>query len=525
MTQASITALIGSKLVNPIEFNIDYTLDAYAEFSLSVPADEIDIREIRGKDIEIYLDNDFFVSGIIIERPIFNISDKKNKIQIRALDEMGRLSCIRAKSNSHYQDQLIITILNDLLQFAPSFTLDITNYPNALTDVTTIDLTSKETLWAQISEVVKSIPDLHIRYGGMVSNQHVLEIGNFDNLLYSLQEGVNLVSLQLEPDEQRVYKIVESFGGWSTDERITLQNAINDGRALIHPDYVQFPIVYDALTDTFYVENLEVDGCETTKKFELAKTKRENAPTAAERNEAGYALWLKSVRFLKQNQSFESYSGSVLRKEKMLLGERVHVVASVYEHYYNITTGTKEKAKVFEVNNDFKITKIGTKLENVNYIDKESHIDNGHVFIWDFQITNGSDAIKYDHDLEMYERLEKPDDVPTANGLQISPLTPISVTHSGLQASDCGGSGGITNGKIFSFDFDAALSGNIPSWANQVNFIFQTSIPSNILYYIDTYNPSDLVNPIELCVAPSNGDWDTLANSDTIEVTILVYFT
>lgn len=519
MSSDNFYAIVGGRIVELIDGSIDYELDAIDSFEVTAFAENLNYSSVKGSDISVYKNSDILISGIVIDRPQFAYKDdEKYVFKLKCYGELGRLSCYRARTSGHYQDQTIEDIIDNLLfPYSLEWELQLVNYPDYLTDVTTIDLRGKETLFSQISEVVKSVPNLHLRYGGKtLAGKHILEVGRFDELLYSAKQGENLQKLELINNSSKTYSIVESYGGFTDTRRITLEDSLSDARTTAHADYTNYPIVLDVPTGTYYCENLlKPNNCAISKKFELTKPSNNDAPTAAEVTEAGYALWRKTVRFMQQNQERESYKATVFSERKLTLGDRIQVSAKAIETVYNELNFGVEEVPVMETNGDFKITKIGVDLETFLRPNEMEHkIVYGYNYT--IEITDGEEAENFDSEVELYDRTETI--VSAANAYKISKIYEITDTHDGIEAADCNFSGANT-GKTYTFPLPPA-----PAWANFVYFTVSSLSPSNARYVIQYYDATDLVSDILLCVAPNGGTWATLGSGNEISVTVSIYF-
>lgn len=519
MSSDNFYAIIDGKIVELIDGSIDYELDAVDSFDLSVYAEDIEYARIKGAEVSVYKNAELLISGIVQDRPQFQYQDdQKYVFKLKCNGELGRLSCYRSRTSAHYQDETVYNIVTNLLfPYALYWEVELVNYADYTTDKTTIDLRNKETLFSQISEVIKSVPNLHLRYGGKNNaGKHVLQIGRFDSILYSAKQGENLQKLELISNSSKTYRIVESYGGFTDIQRITLADALDDARTTAHADYTNYPIVYDAGSATYYCENLsDDDSCAISKKFELTKTSNTDAPTAAEVAEAGYALWRKTVRFLQQNQKRESYKATVFSDQKLTLGDRIHISAQAVEVVYNEFNMEAIEIPLMETNSDYKITKIGVELETyISPNELESKLNYGYSYT--IEVTSGEEAENFDSEVELYDRTETVSSAP--NALKISKIYEVTDSHDGTEAGDCDFTTPNT-GKLFTFPLPPA-----PAWANNVYFTVSSLIPSTTRYVIEYYSVTDLVNDIELCIAPAGGAWSTLAPTDVVDVTISIYF-
>lgn len=509
-------AYIGGKNVPIVSGSINWTIDEVEDITFQVPAEYIDLRTVRGSSCSIYKNGELIESGFILDRPTVNFGDGEYKVlEMKMYGELGRLSVLAAKSTAHYQDQLVIAIIDDLLTFAPGWIRVNVNFPTSATEVTTVDLRNKETLWGQLVDVVKAVPKLHLRYGGQDGfGNRRLEIGEFGDIRYN---DLTIHEMSFQGQSNTVYGAVHAFGGFSQGRRINLVDALLDPRTIVHPDYTNFPIVLNGTSGQYEVVNQSMaNPFAVTKTFELAKTGNNAPPTAAEVREAGYALWRKSVRFLQSTQDFELFSAKMSYHERPRVGDRIFMAAKVYQNYYNEITLQSDKIELFEVKEPLKITKVSLEFANpgniVNDFGNEVLQD-----VYSIEMTNGEDKDVFDPELELYDRLSKVAEQPNAQALGVIPLQTVSVTHFGADASDCTYSG--NPGKRFEF-----TPVSIPPGATNVFWSIQTITPTSALYSVINAPSLGPTVPLRLCVAPGSGDWTTLAPGDSITIEVIFFY-
>lgn len=485
-----------------VEGSINWALDEVEDISISVPAEYIDLRTVRGLPISIYKDGILLESGFVIDRPALTFVDAENYVvELKVYGELGRLSCIGAKSNAHYQDQLVTAIIDDLLTFAPGWVRINVNFPTSPTEVTTIDLRSKETIFGQLVDVIKAVPGLHLRFGGYNAlGERILHVGEFGDILYN---DINILEMSLDGNSQQVYKTVNAFGGLSQSVRVDLQDALNDPRTAVHPDFVDYPIVIGA-NGQLEVDNLAMaSGCGLTKKFELMKTENSQPPTAAEIREAGFALWRKAVRFLQSAQDYDLYSLTTIYHDRIRVGDRLWAASDVYQSVYNEHTLQEQMVRIFTVNEPLLITKVSLQLgEMGNIVNDYFTTEPSQQDVYQIEVTNGSDTDVFDSEVELYTRLDRVDEQLSADALQLSPLLTVEDTHITSVPADCTATGGPINGKLFTF-----LPPVIPSWATTVNWAIQLLDPSDLRYTIIQQPSITPLLPLELCVRPTTTNW------------------
>lgn len=493
------------------------TLDASSSFNISIPITGVDWRNLQLEDCDLYYNGELYLSGYIDAEPQLQRIDDTQPLEVKleCFGEMGRLMQYRAKANAHYQNQPLTSIINDLLLMTGG-TWAVTNIstmidPGALT---TIDLRSKESLFAQIIEAVKSVPQVHIRYAGMSSSIHELHMGNFNTENYLIVQGDNLISLKRQRNSGRAYRVCESYGERSGSRPVTLQHALANPATLAHPLYAQFPITLDPVTGTYICTNTAITkGNSATKQFGAIKTRNDRPPTVSEAQEAGYALWLKTVRFLQSQTFYETYDTTATFDSPPLVGDRARVIASVQEFVINPITDEGEWETTFSVNDTFRITKVTNNFE-------QSEVEDARGDVYVLELTSNDEAEQFDSEIELYQLLEahdKADIIDAALGFSVMAATPV--THGPAVAADCDyPGGGAVDGKSFTI-----VAPTPPDWATNVSVVYTvTGTPSGAFFgaHVVSY-PVTPGDPLILCIQNTvGGGW-----GPTLTATVNATFT
>lgn len=515
-----VIARIDGQDFEVIDFDIDWALDQANKFSVDVLAKELnDWRDIIYANVEVYDGGTLVTSGYVEKSPKLEMKDGGVlTVSLSCLDEIGRLICDRAKFDAHYQDQQVLSIITDLLSVATDmWVTTLVNMVDPLV-VTTVDLRSKETLFAQIIETIKASPQVHIRYGGrQITGEYILEIGNFGSITSEGIQDHNLLDLKLQFNSEKMYRIVESYGDATINAKINLGDALADPRTVLHPDYAQFPISLDGATGAYIcTNNALTKGCQVRKSFNVIKVKNDTTPTAAEIAEAGYALWLKTVRFMQKSTSYETYSATVMLPEPPEVGDNMFIRSVVREPIYDSMTGkVVAEHETFSVNDDFRITKVGFSTESLvipdaMYFDLTE--ENG---LFSVELTSNDEAEMIDPDVELYSRLEDHrefDDIGAS--LVLYPIQVTTLTYNSTNPADCVGSGPGNTGKLFLHTSPVPPVGatGVVTW-----FVLDPT-------YMDIYNYTPPAAPGQnwsACVQPQAGVWPP---PPTVNYTVTVYW-
>ncbi len=501
---------------------VNWALNQAADFELKIPLQELNsLLQIRMRDIEIYRRGVLFLKGFISDSPEIDLDESGViVVKLNGFSGMGELTRFRAKSESHYQDIVVLDILEDLLTMTNgSWELGDTSTMVDPIIPTTIDLRQKEELFAQIVATIKAVPDVHIRYGGMVDGIHQIDVGNFNQETEVFQQGHNLLTLKRKRVTAPFYSVVEAYGNWAGSETVlSLQNALADARTTMHPDYDRYPITFDAVTNTWILSDTqETEGSEVTQFFSLAKTKNDEPPTAAQIAEAGYALWLKAVRFLKSHVEHEEYSSDVYLDHVPVVGDKARIHSTVVEPVFDPVTREVVHVPIFEVRDSYRITSVDYSFEEGLHIGRAGE-GNEILDMFSADLTSSDEAENIDPVLQLYDKLEDSkqfDNPKQVLGFDIPP--PVTVTHGPLDAVDCIRGGGITpNAKTFT-----VTSPVPPTWVDRVSvtWTFSEDVEMDIVQNPEPNNPGD---DLIFCVQDSGSAWPPAAD---ISVTAQFVFT
>lgn len=490
-------ARIGGQDVDVVAASYNEALDAAPDFNITIEAKAIaNWRNLYLENVALFYRGEKMASGLIIDTPQLQLTDGKNQtIALGCAGELGRLTCYRAKSTAHYQNQLVTAILGDLMNMTSgAFALTNTSTMPDTSIKTTLDLRSKESLFAQIIDVIKATPGVHIRY--VSGSFHEIHIGEFGVETSRLVQGDNLTSLKLQRSQNRAIQVVEAYGDRSGNRQISLADALANPDTLAHSLYSTYPISFDALTGTYIVTNTTVaKGCQVTKQFSEVKTRNDKPPTLAERREAGYALWLKVVRFLQQNAAYESYTADALLPTAPKVGDRAWVQAQVLEQIYNPVTREEKWASTFSVAQAYRIMKVTRHFDFQN-LDDRLHDR------YTLELSSSDDAELIDDDLELYERLERRDqsDDPSSAITFNVPAT-VSLTYGAPTPSDCDyPGGGPSDGKLYTINSPAP-----PLGATSVSASYVLNPLSALANVISL--PAAPGDPLILCVSGTGQVW------------------
>jgi hypothetical protein len=494
-------------------------LDDADTFSFSVLLSDVpDYRDLRYASVGIIYKGEILVTGEIVNHSLKRSSrEQAIEVDFDCVGELNRLDGIKSKSGAHYQNSAVLSILAAILP--GNWAIQQVNMQDSLIETTT-DLRNKQSLMQQLTAIFSGIPNLHFRYGGLDgSGDYILQVGDFNTLVAAYTEGVNVKQITTDYTSHEVLRDIYPYGYLSSDAVITLTDLYSDpltqtlnasiaARMTAHPDYASFPVLPDG--SEFFVRNSAISIQRSTRQqYRLVKTRNNVLPTANEKAQAAYALWLSTVADLKKKTLYQKYNvQDAILASAPSVGDRAFLSGTVHEPVYDVISSRIDYIPIFEVNGDYRIVGFQTKF-------KLGEINGQEGIIFDVTCTDNDNAEEIDPELAMYRRLEQVgdyDDQSTAVVLSAPKLA--SKTHTNTDASDCT-SPSLLAAKIFNVTSPAPPVGSV-SVVTSV-----ATIPSTAVIWSETppTNPGD---PWIGCVsAPAGAAWPPAAG---VNVTVIVSF-
>lgn len=506
---------IDGKDLPVVSASLKWGQNAPAEANIGVLAAMFDWRNARFKDVELWKDGKRVFNGYVFDSPQLSFGDGKAVVAtLGCVDDLGRLTRMRAKSDAHYQNSLITSIIQDLLSSASSaWALSDSSTMLDPLAKTTVDLRSKEHLWAQIIGVMEAVPNLFVRYGGYNPNinTHFLDIGNFNSETSRFIQGANLTSIKLQKSTELPYTTVEAYGGKLSTRKVTLEDALSYPAITSHPDYATYPIQLDPSSGKYVVNDLTPGkiGNQITKSFNLNKTKNDGLPTPVEIAEAGFALWQSTVRFLKKSTLYENYSVSGLLTSPPIVGDRAWLQGSVSEPIYDPVIDDIVWQNTFSVADSYRITKAELNFDKTTFLSDPSTDDLIQVEEYSVEMTDNDYVDDTDDSLNLYSRLEptsNSDDVPAMLGLLNQQFVTVTFANTAPADTGCG----TGTWKKFQFDFV------VPEGAVAIYYNILPIETSNATFVINQV-PNISGTPLILCVQ-KGGIWPGTVGDVTIKV-------
>lgn len=523
--------------------NVSYELNAVGTFDFKVES-----PFLRGHTVDRLIRLRVVIQVDGVERAsgyVHSMSMNKGTYSFRCNSLMDELTKIRSKTNAKYQDQQVIAILLDLLTYAPDWRLgDITTMIDPLVR-TTVDLRGEKRLYAQIIRLIESVPNIYLREGP----GRTLDIGVFNEQAHPRLARIN--TLDVTTSYVDITRQIEPYGGdvsfsvttvvielqeqlkyaedpeinpsaltenmWvdvpverteTTSRTISLEDALDYDPTLA--THTQFPIVLDH--GVYVVRNVRDDSVDNAGEFtevygEIAPATRQD-PTSLELAQAGYALWLKTVKELEdRREHVETWSCESLdAPQNFSVGDRVFIQSSAKRAYRDPLSGTIVEVGLESVSQWFRVPRY-----SVNYNDE------GVTYSYDLSET--LNLVETDPLLALYETSNNGIDPKFSdNALALSQYAILSATVPTGLVSDCFNQddAGFFEGRTMTIPL-----GTTPPGATDITIYgepFSTQRSASLRVVVAPELPAQ---PPIIC-ASVNREWST---ASTLDVFLLVQYT
>lgn len=507
----------------PIKLRVQRQQNATGSYSFTVPVFMPNARKLEDHCRAYILEDGVVVMDGTVGQVSWGMAGDQVVYSISGNGELADLANMRPHSDSHYQNTSVTAILVDLLTSAPGWALGDISTMIDPAKTTTIDLREEEHLFPQIAKVIDSIPGNYYRYGGTDAlGNRLLDIGEFGGqtqhsfaqhdpgLLIrgaAPQWGL-LGEVQIEEDRNEILNEIEPYGGTVEEDDggdyvISLADALAaDPTLAADPD---FPIV-NLGGDIYVVRNTalypNIGGGIRQVWDEHVPDDTSAAPTPAEIQEAGLALYEKTVSELRDKEnSIMSYNATVLGlADRPTVGNLVHVHAHEVVAEFEMGFGTYQIVPGFYIDEDLRVN--GWSLDVGGDKDTLS-----------LQLTDGELVAAENEFVQLFDTLKPPMRKPRRGGSITFSATVAEVTVNvgpGV-ASDYVMANG-HNGKLVTIPLPAA-----PGWATAVSRLgtpYVTPIGCNSEIVTEPALPAtDLVIAIDYL----NTNWDDTRSAVVIQ--------
>lgn len=466
----SLKVRIGNRYLPVISASVKDELSSVPEFEVVVPYRSIVGEDFWGEPASLVHNGETVITGIVYDGPVPDATKEVAVATISCYGELGRLMNLGAFSKAHYQHQSLIAIMTDLLNtWTDTWRLGSVSTMLDALEITTVDLRSKEARWAQVVEAAKSIPYNAVRYGGFdaQSGRYQVDMGAFGELHPEiLADSDNIIEKTLKRvrSSYERLKVLEAYGGKVGDMVIHLGHAQEYDNIGIG-SHAEYPVTFqgipgDPSRNWYIVTNNNLErGVTRRRDFDIHRPEGSDAPTAAEIQECGYALWRRCIREFERSKPSETYTCTVKLAQIPLIGCKMRLIARNIETEYDAVTQEERRVPAFDVNDEYFLTSYEIRFE-------------GDLRLFDITLTDQPYDPPVDDDLEVFEKTERVDKLKFSGSLSnFGPMIRPRSLHHFNTASDCVASG--SPGKLFEIPLPAA-----PLEASAVNYTL-TTIPAS----------------------------------------------
>jgi hypothetical protein len=387
-------------------FTINHVINEAGTFNFSISASQsVNVMDMaQPLRATLYVGNRYKVDGLVD-----NIGLQENTFTISCNSGLQALTRIRAKTNAKYEDAQVVAIFYDLLTYAPGWSLgEISTMADPLIR-TTIDLRGEQRLFAQMTKLTESIPDMWMRYGG----DQTIDLGFFDKRIYpAITEADMPKEIQRKTTFGQLTEKIEAYGGDYTegvdDDKFTLDLSwalLWDPTLATHPE---FPIELD--NGTYVVRNVNVqDGVETVERFTEVAFKDPHGPSTLAKKKTSYALWQRTVAVLKQQSAFADEWTIETNKIPcdLKVGDRVFIQGDALQMYHDYLSGNISRVSLGKIQDWFRVMSYSETLS-----------EDG--FTYGLTATPNDTLLKTDALLSLFDAMRKKEDPDaTTNVLEV----------------------------------------------------------------------------------------------------------
>lgn len=224
----------------PEDVNYQVSLNESSSWAFTVALNLFNLDWLNTADyVEIY-DGVRFITEGYIQRENINLSEDSGKVTVEGRGPLDFLYKFQPAPRGSFENMPLIAALREILFYAE---WDLGDY-STLSDVdgvVTEDVRTEKNLMAQITKLLKIIPNTHFRYGGKIDGVHRIDIGQFNVLspviFTDTKFDTGTVLSKPQIDETYVERVaqVEPLGGelepsGGFGKTLNLQTVLEPGR-------------------------------------------------------------------------------------------------------------------------------------------------------------------------------------------------------------------------------------------------------------------------------------------------------
>lgn len=453
-------AVIGNREFPIVSGQGNWKQNEIGTMNVFVPAQLVDGLNLYLEDMTIYRDGQVYWEGLVVDYTATKGEGSVRLAQINALEPLGYLMQeYYSKTQSHYRDAPITVMISDLLSNTQGdWRLGKADSMVDRLVKTTIDLTDKESLWAQLIGGVKTVPECFVKYGGFANGVRFVDVGLFDYPVQGIiSRDVLIEPLKFDRRGKMPLQIIKPRAGGSAIT-ITLEYAL-DAAPWLATD-ANYPITVDAFGDYIVTDTSIPSGRKISKRYADIKTTTNDPDdvTAEELQEAALALYQRCIREFQESRPQLNITAVCALNTIPLVPSWWRVIGDAYEANFDYIHAKVNQARVLEFNQVMATAEVrldfsnaGRRLETISGL-KVQHerltVKFNEIGFAPKQAVN-----------LLAERIdENGEDTIAATVVVLdSSSAPVVVTHSAISADVIHSSGVL--GKLFSFTLPAPPMG------------------------------------------------------------------
>lgn len=511
----SLEAVVLNRSLPVRSLSFTNKLNSIPTFDLIVPTDELGTTDTLApfmEDIAVYRDGVLLTSGIVKmpSQPVL-YEGQQGFSRLQCDGDLGRLY-FEAAADVHFQNVAVSAAISILLSTAQLWSWGIQLHPSFQDVELTIDPRNRESLWAQISDVLKNCQyPICARYGGLTGGGlHQLQLGLYDDpdtRLFAVQ-NVNLLDVPKFKQVSRIpIKKIIPISGASSQEPVDLADALNiDPGLATDPDY---PL--DG-TNRLVSNNTVTKGRIVRKTFQIHKTKNDSAATQTARNQTALSVYRRARREMEQSNPYVALSVRCTLPFQPQPGDLCYTRYMGAAASWDAYTEARRVVPYVNLDDWLRVTSVQADYESPLVEYDETTEQASLTYVYTLELSEADEADQYS-DLETLadrlERFDTYDDAGAVIGLKgVVVPAPITEDNTGGGAPANCNFNGANTGRAFIFNVPT-----IPPGATGVTASVVSIVPSTYQFKV-VQAPALPSTAFILCVSGNNGaNWGVGSNA------------
>jgi hypothetical protein len=508
-----IEAILQGKSLEVFDLSIEFKEAKIPTFKIKIQAYPFaDVNALLYQDIAILRDGQELVSGIVAQLPRPEVHlGLGGFLSLQCDTQLGRLYTEMAYG-VQFQNVTVAVAIATLLAEAEDSNWALNDTSTLDDEEITLDVRSKETLWAQMEMIRKAAKTpYYLRYAGFSGGSHRLDIGSFGEEVRNIAatQGQNVIGepKYSQPSRDPLKEIRPISGKVGTKPVALSEALVLEPGLSSDPDYPLDPLRQSVVNNTLS------SGRRVRRPFTEIKTENESLPSQTERSQAALALYYKARRELIASNPYIVVRLELALETMPVLYSKIYVDVIARQTVYDPYTQTETLYELLPIQGWFRIFGFSLRGDMKGSIDEKGQLRK--MDIYTLELSSGIQEESYSEFELMFNRLEK-HDLEDNTGVIIGTISrvPVTVQHSGV-AANCNYSGANT-GKLFEFPLP-----QIPAGATGVTAEVREVSDATVDW--DIAQDATLSLPLQLCVSgPAAAAWTSLHN---VTITIWYSFT